>query len=462
VSAGTQVAFNVAAGRPWNEGVGAAFGMGFANGAIDAFTDHYGDMVVEGRLSAWMAGGAAGAADVGGWRRPGDVDADGRPNKLRDAWDWLRGLPGNEQGSIRLGPAGEDGDGLPPRDIHSRYADGTPVYKEDRPPRLGHPVPDPEATGPHARLRWDTVNNRIYQAREFDAQGRPVRDIDFTTPTKPSGELRPGHPGPPHQHWWVPVDPNNPRAGYKRLRHEPLQSPVEWASRAKQWRDPDTGQLISLRDAQAQRRWLVVDEQPGRVVGIGEAEKLSGIPREYLEGAWEVAQKQRVDAFFRDVNPRLGEVASHTVPKPPGEYASPLWKTNEWGYVRNTETGQILVKVSETEYGGFEASRVYDQATGRIYPEFEGRVVGPDIDPYWWHGSEGRIVQGSDPDIALQAAFGEAMGGRITHGQWTEYPGARGPNGPALGIHRGKFVWLEQREIAAWFAYRRVPYPFSK
>jgi hypothetical protein len=108
VSAGTQVAFNVAGGRPWNEGVGAAFGMGFANGAIDAFTDHYGDMVVEGRLSAWMAGGAAGAADVGGWRRPGGVDADGRPNKLRDAWDWLRGVPGDEQGSIRLGPAGED------------------------------------------------------------------------------------------------------------------------------------------------------------------------------------------------------------------------------------------------------------------------------------------------------------------------------------------------------------------
>jgi ppGpp synthetase/RelA/SpoT-type nucleotidyltranferase len=110
VSAGTQVAFNVAGGRPWNEGVGAAFGMGFANGAIDAFTDHYGDMVVEGRLSAWMAGGAAGAADVGGWRRPGGVDADGRPNKLRDAWDWLRGVPGDEQGSIRLGPAGEEGD----------------------------------------------------------------------------------------------------------------------------------------------------------------------------------------------------------------------------------------------------------------------------------------------------------------------------------------------------------------
>jgi hypothetical protein len=85
------LAFNVAAGRPWNEGVGAAFGMGFANGAIDAFTDHYGDMVVEGRLSAWMAGGAAGAADVGGWRRP-DVadDIDGRYRLPADA---ERGTP---------------------------------------------------------------------------------------------------------------------------------------------------------------------------------------------------------------------------------------------------------------------------------------------------------------------------------------------------------------------------------
>jgi hypothetical protein len=68
---------------------------------IDAFTDHYGDMLVE---RAMVPHGAVD--DVDGWRRPGDVDVDGRPSKLRDAWDWLRGVPGDEQGSIRLGPRG--------------------------------------------------------------------------------------------------------------------------------------------------------------------------------------------------------------------------------------------------------------------------------------------------------------------------------------------------------------------
>jgi hypothetical protein len=72
VSAGTQVAFNVAGGRPWNEGVGTAFGMGFANGAIDAFTDYYGDMLVERAMTPRSARGAVD--DVDGWRRPGDVD----------------------------------------------------------------------------------------------------------------------------------------------------------------------------------------------------------------------------------------------------------------------------------------------------------------------------------------------------------------------------------------------------
>jgi hypothetical protein len=77
VSAGTQVAFNVAGGRPWNEGVGTAFGMGFANGAIDAFTDYYGDMLVERAMTPRSARGAVD--DVDGWRRPGVADdADGR------------------------------------------------------------------------------------------------------------------------------------------------------------------------------------------------------------------------------------------------------------------------------------------------------------------------------------------------------------------------------------------------
>lgn len=56
----------------------------------------------------------------------------------------------------------------------------------------------------------DLKNNRIYQGREFDAAGKPVRDIDFTAPTFPNGTPRPVHPIP-HQHNWV----ENPSGGMR-------------------------------------------------------------------------------------------------------------------------------------------------------------------------------------------------------------------------------------------------------
>ena len=45
--------------------------------------------------------------------------------------------------------------------------------------------------------------------REFNSAGEPVRDIDFTSPTYPNGNPRPGHLPPPHQHQWLP----NPTGG---------------------------------------------------------------------------------------------------------------------------------------------------------------------------------------------------------------------------------------------------------
>jgi hypothetical protein len=52
-----------------------------------------------------MAGGAAGAADVGGWRRPGDVDADGLRRLSAEDWDALAvrrpGAVDAERGSPR-------------------------------------------------------------------------------------------------------------------------------------------------------------------------------------------------------------------------------------------------------------------------------------------------------------------------------------------------------------------------
>ena len=105
--------------------------------------------------------------------------------------------------------------------MHARYADGTLVFEGQQPPRISGP--DPAFQGrPHTVTRWDAVHGRAYQQREFDANGNPVRDIDYTNPTYPNGTARPGHPGPPHQHRWIPVDPANPRAGFRRGLPEPL------------------------------------------------------------------------------------------------------------------------------------------------------------------------------------------------------------------------------------------------
>jgi hypothetical protein len=105
--------------------------------------------------------------------------------------------------------------------VHSIYKDGTKVLKGQQPPRIKGK--DPSAQGPHSVLRNDTVNNRVYQAREFDAAGNPVRDIDFTNPTFPNGTPRPGHAGPPHQHRFNINDPNvGPRSGFKRGGPDPF------------------------------------------------------------------------------------------------------------------------------------------------------------------------------------------------------------------------------------------------
>lgn len=106
--------------------------------------------------------------------------------------------------------------------VHFVYADGTKVMRGQQPPRLGTAKPEPEATGAHSQLRWDTTNNRVYQSREFDSNGNTVRDIDFTSPTYPSGRVRADHLPPPHQR--IPNIPHNPAAGFRRSTEPtPLQ-----------------------------------------------------------------------------------------------------------------------------------------------------------------------------------------------------------------------------------------------
>jgi hypothetical protein len=63
----------------------------------------------------------------------------------------------------------------------------------------GNPTPDPEAAGrPHTQLGQKEGRRGQYdQAREFDASGKPVRDIDFTD------HGRKNHPNP-HQHQYSP------------------------------------------------------------------------------------------------------------------------------------------------------------------------------------------------------------------------------------------------------------------
>jgi hypothetical protein len=134
-------------------------------------------------------------------------------------------IAGNGHGT---GPAGSTsgpavlvhnagGEGCP---IHSRYPDGTPVYEGQQPGKIAGP--NPAAGGsPHTQLKWDEANGRVYKARQYGEGGTPEFDYDFTTPTYPNGNLRP-HQMAPEQHRWIPNDPGNPRAGFKRGPGEPL------------------------------------------------------------------------------------------------------------------------------------------------------------------------------------------------------------------------------------------------
>ena len=78
--------------------------------------------------------------------------------------------------------------------------------------KYGNPTPDAQADGPHTQLgQREGRNGKYDQAREFDASGKPVRDIDFTDHGRPQQ-----HPSP-HQHRYLP----NPNGG------TPARGPTE-------------------------------------------------------------------------------------------------------------------------------------------------------------------------------------------------------------------------------------------
>ncbi len=109
----------------------------------------------------------------------------------------------------------------PSKKPHSRYEDGTIVYEGQQPGKVKGPATE---GAEHSVLKWDEVNGRIYKAREYDANGHPVRDIDFTSPTDPKGNFRKDHALPPHQHKYEVNDPKaGPKSGFKRKEGEPLE-----------------------------------------------------------------------------------------------------------------------------------------------------------------------------------------------------------------------------------------------
>ncbi|MCX4762128.1 polymorphic toxin-type HINT domain-containing protein [Streptomyces sp. NBC_01275] len=76
---------------------------------------------------------------------------------------------------------------------------GFPDRELPRDSRTGEPAPDPAAAGyPHTQLgvKGSRRNPPYAQAREFDADGKPVRDVDFTDHGRPQNHDN------PHQHPW--------------------------------------------------------------------------------------------------------------------------------------------------------------------------------------------------------------------------------------------------------------------
>jgi hypothetical protein len=182
---------------PIGEVIDAAVRRGLAVAAHD----------ITGAVAKFYAGAAA-------LMRKTAVETERVDGETGQTFDELGGQPAAEEPI----PAGRGQER-----IHSRYADGTPVYDSRRPGKIKEP--DPAADGaPHTRLQWDAVNGRPYKAREYAQGGIPMRDIDFTIPTFPNGSPRPGHRAP-EQHRWIPNDPGSPAAGYRRGPGEPLETP---------------------------------------------------------------------------------------------------------------------------------------------------------------------------------------------------------------------------------------------
>jgi len=92
------------------------------------------------------------------------------------------------------------------------YAPNRPLPRDEH----GNPLPEPDAVGAHTQLGVRSGRNGPYtQAREFGADNKPVKDVDFTDHGRPDIHEN------PHQHTYEP----NPTGGTaQRGPTEPLST----------------------------------------------------------------------------------------------------------------------------------------------------------------------------------------------------------------------------------------------
>ncbi|MGD0465918.1 MAG: DUF637 domain-containing protein [Gammaproteobacteria bacterium] len=92
------------------------------------------------------------------------------------------------------------------------YFQGFPDRKLPNAPKSGYQIPDPEAKGTwHTQLGTRVGKSGKYkQAREFDNQNRPIKDIDFTNHGRPDNHSN------PHEHRWL----DNPGDSITKKRND--------------------------------------------------------------------------------------------------------------------------------------------------------------------------------------------------------------------------------------------------
>jgi RHS repeat-associated protein len=184
---------------PFQFQIGRVIGDGAAifTGTVEAGLGVIGD--IGSGLGAFFTGGASLAGAVPSTAavvHGGSSAINGLRNFGRDI--------DNSKGADRFDVVYSKGQG--------RYSDGT---VSPSPGKIEGP--DPAAEGrPHTVLKWDDTTGRVYKAREYGANGQPIREIHWTAPVSDKGNIwnPAGHPLP-HEHYLEYNNPANPSAGLK-------------------------------------------------------------------------------------------------------------------------------------------------------------------------------------------------------------------------------------------------------